>query len=385
MKETIRNILVNHSSRALFGILKREHSEIYNTIRSNAKVPGFAEQLYWFMHDLEDFLTCPQCQQNKITSFISFKDGYKHTCSKECGMQWMMGTTVKKYNEENGTNYTNLSQFPETRMKLTEEMKNRDFVQVTLKYKKRMLERYGVDNGFKAEEVKNKIKKTCLEKYGTENPMFNPEIAEKNRNATQETMMEKYGVKWPAQVPHFNKKYKMTSLSNYGETHYSKNEEVKENRKTLLFAKYGVNCIFQLEEVKQKTKQTFLEKYNVENPMHYPEFADKHFRNSVRLKEFKWKTGEISLVQGYENQILLDLENTGYNFEEIITSRINIPEFFYRFEGKIKRYYPDIYIPNENLIIEVKSNYTLNCDYEKNQAKFQAVKDAGYDFRLEIR
>jgi type III secretory pathway component EscU len=52
---------------------------------------------------------------------------------------------------------------------------------------------------------------------------------------------------------------------------------------------------------------------------------------------------------------------------------------------KKRRYYPDFYIPKENLIIEVKSQWTLELHKDKNQAKFQAVKEAGFNFRLEIR
>ena len=55
------------------------------------------------------------------------------------------------------------------------------------------------------------------------------------------------------------------------------------------------------------------------------------------------------------------------------------------FEGKKHRYYPDFYIPEENLIIEVKSQWTLDLHKDKNQAKFQAVKEAGFNFRLEVR
>jgi hypothetical protein len=54
-------------------------------------------------------------------------------------------------------------------------------------------------------------------------------------------------------------------------------------------------------------------------------------------------------------------------------------------DGRVHRYYPDFYIPKENLIIEVKSQYTLDVQWDKNQAKFNAVKDNGFNFKLIIK
>jgi len=56
----------------------------------------------------------------------------------------------------------------------------------------------------------------------------------------------------------------------------------------------------------------------------------------------------------------------------------------YTFEGKHRRYYPDIFIPSENLIIEVKSLYTATQDVDRNNAKWEATKSAGYVFELLI-
>jgi len=42
-------------------------------------------------------------------------------------------------------------------------------------------------------------------------------------------------------------------------------------------------------------------------------------------------------------------------------------------------------MPKENLIIEVKSIWTLKLHWVKNQIKFNAVKTAGFNFKLEIR
>jgi hypothetical protein len=47
-------------------------------------------------------------------------------------------------------------------------------------------------------------------------------------------------------------------------------------------------------------------------------------------------------------------------------------------------YFPDIYIKSLNLIIEVKSAYTLGLDVEKNKAKFQACVAQGFRFQVHV-
>lgn len=61
-----------------------------------------------------------------------------------------------------------------------------------------------------------------------------------------------------------------------------------------------------------------------------------------------------------------------------------MPKIIYEFAEKKHRYYPDIYIPSRQLLIEVKSDYTYKKQLEQNQCKReQAVKD-GYTFEFWI-
>jgi len=87
----------------------------------------------------------------------------------------------------------------------------------------------------------------------------------------------------------------------------------------------------------------------------------------------------------YLINFLKELENNGYKFNDVLTNTKDMPEIRYMFEGKEHRYYPDFYIPSENKIIEVKSEYTLQADWEQNQAKFKATRNLGFDFNLEVR
>ena len=56
-------------------------------------------------------------------------------------------------------------------------------------------------------------------------------------------------------------------------------------------------------------------------------------------------------------------------------------------DNKKHRYYPDLYIPKDNLIIEVKSQWTYNSQqkwYNTNLLKRQACIAAGYKFKFMI-
>lgn len=70
------------------------------------------------------------------------------------------------------------------------------------KAKETNLEKYGVENPFAAEQVKEKIKNTLIERYGVENILKLPETIEK----TKETNLERYGYEWSQQSDVIRKK-----------------------------------------------------------------------------------------------------------------------------------------------------------------------------------
>jgi len=52
--------------------------------------------------------------------------------------------------------------------------------------------------------------------------------------------------------------------------------------------------------------------------------------------------------------------------------------------GDDHKYYPDIFIPNDNLIIEVKSPWTLAKQRNINNKKKRATVKKGYNFMFMI-
>jgi hypothetical protein len=90
-------------------------------------------------------------------------------------------------------------------------------------------------------------------------------------------------------------------------------------------------------------------------------------------------SGAIRKVQGYEPYALDELVKL-YTEEQIKTDCKDIPYIDYVIEGKKRRYFPDIYIPHENRIIEVKSTWTYSCKTDYIKEKRQTCIDTGYKY-----
>jgi hypothetical protein len=112
--------------------------------------------------------------------------------------------------------------------------------------------------------------------------------------------------------------------------------------------------------------------------------------NFTRKQYIFPKTKRIVYVLGYENlalNYLLKYKEKILNkyIEENEISVYNIPNFkYFDDDNKEHMYYPDIFIKETNLIIEVKSDYTFNKEPRINYIKFKTVSKNGYNLKLMI-
>lgn len=136
-----------------------------------------------------------------------------------------------------------------------------------------------------------------------------------------------------------------------------------------------------VKEIKKSRVNAVRKKYGVDNVMHVSELAERAMHNSSKWKPYALPSGKVLKVQGYEPKALDELLQI-YEENEILSSRKDMPKIMYMLDGKIKRYYPDFYIPKDNLIIEVKCKYTLINEKQKNRAKFEATLALGFKFKL---
>ena len=131
-----------------------------------------------------NILQVPYKRYNLSTKIVS-----KYACSsKDCSNQKIKDVCRIKYGVDNPF--------------------QSDFVKE--KSKDTLNKKYGVEHPMFLEETKSKIKETCKEKYGVDNYMKTEECRQKIKN----TNLEKYGVEWPNQTIDGKKKRKETRIRN---------------------------------------------------------------------------------------------------------------------------------------------------------------------------
>lgn len=137
----------------------------------------------------------------------------------------------------------------------------------TCSRKEKSLQKYGTDNPFQAEEVKEKIKITNLKKYGVENP----NQAESIINKRKQTNLKKYGKESYTQTEEYKKKVKKLDAS----------RRLEKTRKTLV-EKYGVENPFQIKKAREKHKQSMILNHNVEFPLQIKKAKEKAKQTNIQ-------------------------------------------------------------------------------------------------------
>lgn len=320
------NRLINTTSKSY---MNRNHKIAYEKIMEFTSYleesSKFSERVYHILNDLTNNQTCEHPECNNILKFYTFKKGYRQSCSNKCGVYFNKKAKLETYGDEN---YNNPAKMIDTKIK------NNSY---TL-----MIETH---------------KRTCLEKYGVKHHWLVPEINAKRI----ETFNLKYGVDYPTQNKEIRNKGKETSLERYGFENPAKNEEIK-------------------NKINTNNQKTCLLRYGVKNISQ----AGLDTNSGYKWKEYTLPSGKIIKYQGYEDKLLDELL-LEYHEDEILTSRADMPEFWYiGLDGKNHRYFPDCYIPKTNTIYEVKSEWTLNSSFETNILKFNSVRYKGYNLKIMI-
>lgn len=315
---------------------------------------------------------CPYC--NNKRKFKSITKGYAPTCgNRSCADKEQEKTCLKKY----GTKHHLASQ------------------QIKDKREKTVKEKYGVDNVRKSKEIKQKIKDTKEERYGDPN-YVNKEKEKQtklerygdenynNHEKYKETCLQNFDCEHPFQAEKVKEKCIQSRIENFGVEWPMQSKELRNKRQENNFIKYGKEHTFQVQEFRDKGAQTCIEKYGVPHQMQNSQIFTKQQTSAYRYKDYTLPSGKVIKLQGYEPQALDQLLKI-YNEQDIITDANLMPTIFYYSEDTHQhRYYPDIYIPKDNLIIEVKSVYTLGADLDKNLLKEKASRDAGFRFQFLI-
>lgn len=145
-------------------------------------------------------------------------------------------------------------------------------------------------------------------------------------------------------------------------------------RKETIEQKYGMSYI-------DHKRKLWKDRFDKMVPEEITEFYDncvskQGFSKSRKFKDYQLGNRSV-LVQGYE-PFVLDVLLDYYHPEHIIVGRSKERMVKYVDEkGKIRRYFGDIFLP-DNVLIEVKSTYTLEKNYLNTLLKLKASYEAGY-------
>ena len=196
------------------------------------------------------------------------------------------------------------------------------------------------------------------------------------------TILTKYGVENISQLEEVKNRKKETTLKNYGVEHNSQCQLIKDKKIKTCLKNNGVEHPQQSKIIYNKTKETCIKNYGVEHPQQCKEIMEKTSKNSYNIKFFKFPSGKDITCQGYEPFALDELVKIEEE-SNILTGCKNVPTIWYDDEdGKKHRHYVDIYIPNKNKCIEVKSTWTIKDKKANIFLKQKAAKELGYSYEI---
>lgn len=185
-----------------------------------------------------------------------------------------------------------------------------------------------------------------------------------NLEKRKKTCLDKYGVDFISKLEDSKIKAEQTMNKN-GTNYYFCTEEYKKK----MIEKYGVENPSYSEELKKKKEATCFKNFGVKNPSQSPLIHMKQHRGYI-LKHYN----NLYYRGTYEKDFIDTCEKYEIKIENFSK------QIKYFFNGRNRKYFPDFYYQNLNLIIEIKSTYTYEIEKEQNEAKKKAAIDNGFNF-----
>jgi len=150
------------------------------------------------------------------------------------------------------------------------------------------------------------------------------------------------------------------------------------NKKTKSFSinKYGEKAFIKACECREENHQDKMDKImNVEEES-----------EEIKVKEYVFPSGRTELCEGYESMCFDLLLKDGYKEDDLVVCYKGHDEIWYDNPdtGKRIRYFPVGFILSDNAILEVKSEYYYNKEYQNNMAKFKAATAMGLNVHVYI-
>jgi hypothetical protein len=338
----------------------------------------------WHGSNIKVNVRCDICDKEKLLQYKSYvKNTRKYNiycCSNKCSSIKNKKTCLERYGASNyvntekakmtkkikygDENFQNVEKIKKTKLSRygCENYNNKE------KAIKTNLERYGVESTLLSEDVREKTRKTNIERYGIDDSRKSEKVKKKRMN----TIIKKYGVNYYMQTNEFKLKSIDTCIDRYGFDSPNKSDIIKKKKVQSMLNKYGFISNSMTEESKNKLKKTNLERYGVEYPMQLIEFCEKQQKNSKKIIYF---SDSLYYQSSYEKDFLELCQSIG-----IIDKVTRGPVIKYEINRVKKIHFPDFYISEYNLIVEIKSSYYYNKYLDKNIKKMNASIEIGYNY-----
>jgi hypothetical protein len=187
--------------------------------------------------------------------------------------------------------------------------------------------------------------------------------------------MDRYGIK---NCFMDTEKIKQGMLKKYGVDHNMKLQKCLDQCKKTCMKNWGVDNPSKSNEIKKKKEETCMKNHGVKSPYQNKNIFIKSMTNGTSLKIYK--KSKLNYQGSYEKDFL-DKYYNKINIENGITIK-------YNYNNKEKIYYSDFYVPEFNLIIEIKSTYwnekhknqnEIKKQYSKIHHNFIMILDKNYD------
>jgi hypothetical protein len=325
---------------------------------------------------------CVKCKFKKREELSLLKYGVKNSAQRQDVKE-----KLSDYNIEN---------FKENIISLLAQNYSIAYISKKLNIPKTSLTRYlDIQNIDTRGDLQKKKEKTFKEKYG-EN--YKEQFLEKRK----QTNLTKYGHDNPFANDDIKNKIVETMRDKYGADHHMQNDKMRERVKVTNLNKYGCENVSQSPKIQDKIKNTNLDKYGYSHATQHPDIKTKIVNTMIingnaRLFDGKgasfWaeKTGYcLSRFNQLISQYGFDIAKNMYRTDSYSSLELRFKSFLdeggldYNMHTRLniddKTYIPDFIL--NNLIVEVDGLYwhSDNCrddDYHLN--KKTAYENANYD------
>lgn len=199
----------------------------------------------------------------------------------------------------------------------------------------------GDNNVMRTESGKRSYKRAIVRKYGVDNVRKSVEVQARAVERCQET----HGTDWTFQ-----------------------SESVKATIRESLLKEYGVVNNMQRSSVIASCANTWAKNYEDGHPLRDPDIFQRVQSNAYQSKPVVI-CGKRLMVRGYEFQVLKSLEG---RISRVTTTARKMPKLVYQDGDKTRRYFPDALVETKdgrNILLEVKSEYTLRLEAVEEKAK----------------